>query len=146
MYRSTFLDLGTSWRLVVSFKHRPLYFRENASGTHWIGGWVDPRDSLDDVEKIKFLKLPILELRPLGHPAPSQSLYRLRYPGSSRLFRWKNNTKTDTNEKWCEDMIGIPGSGQARIRSCEHTFWFHKRWGISWLSERQLHFEEWLCR
>jgi hypothetical protein len=25
--------------------------RERAAGTIWIGGWVDPRASLDDVEK-----------------------------------------------------------------------------------------------
>jgi hypothetical protein len=31
----------------------------------------------------KFLTLQGLELRPLGRPARSQSLYRLRYPGSS---------------------------------------------------------------
>jgi hypothetical protein len=35
---------------------------------------VDPRAGLDDVEKIKFLTLPGLELRPLGHPVHSQSL------------------------------------------------------------------------
>jgi hypothetical protein len=34
---------------------------------------------LDDVEKRKFLTLAGLELRPLRHPACSQSLYRLRY-------------------------------------------------------------------
>jgi hypothetical protein len=27
-------------------------------GTHWIGGWVDPRATLNDVEKRKFLTLP----------------------------------------------------------------------------------------
>jgi hypothetical protein len=43
---------------------------------------VDPRASLDDLEKRKFLTLPGLELRPLGRPARSQSLYRLRYPCS----------------------------------------------------------------
>jgi hypothetical protein len=43
---------------------------------------VDPRASLDDVEKRKFLALPEREPRPLGRPAHSQSLYRLRYPGS----------------------------------------------------------------
>jgi hypothetical protein len=43
---------------------------------------VDPRASLGDVEKRKFLTLPGLELRPLGRPACNQSLYRLRYPGS----------------------------------------------------------------
>jgi hypothetical protein len=33
-------------------------------GTHWIGGWVDLRDGLDDLEKRKFLTLPGLELYP----------------------------------------------------------------------------------
>jgi hypothetical protein len=45
---------------------------ERVSGTHWIGGWVDPRASLDDVEKRKFLILPGLEIRPLGRAARSQ--------------------------------------------------------------------------
>jgi hypothetical protein len=53
---------------------------ERAASTHWIGGWVDPRAGLDDVKKRKFLTLPRLELRPLGRPARSQSLHRLRYP------------------------------------------------------------------
>jgi hypothetical protein len=55
---------------------------ERAPGTHWIG-WVDARAGLDDVEKRKLLTLPGLELRSLGRPARSQSLYRLRYPGST---------------------------------------------------------------
>jgi hypothetical protein len=58
---------------------------ESAPGTHWIGCWVDPRAGLDDLEKRKFLTTPPgLELRPLRRPARSQSLYRLRYPGSYR--------------------------------------------------------------
>jgi hypothetical protein len=46
-----FLDLGTSWRWSAS---QPSRFTpgERAPITHWIGGWVDPRASLDDVEKI----------------------------------------------------------------------------------------------
>jgi hypothetical protein len=55
---------------------------KRAPGTHWIGGLVDPTAGLDDVENRKFLALPGLELRPLGRPARSQSLYRLSYPGS----------------------------------------------------------------
>jgi hypothetical protein len=55
---------------------------ERTPGTHWIGGWVDLRVGLDYVKKKKFLTLSGLELRPLGHPARSQSLYRLCYPGS----------------------------------------------------------------
>jgi hypothetical protein len=59
---------------------------ERAPGTHWIGCWVDPRASLDDVEKRKLLFLPGLELQPLGRPARSQSLYRLSYPGSLAII------------------------------------------------------------
>jgi hypothetical protein len=40
---------------------------------------VGPRAGLDDVETRKFLTLLGLELRLLGRPALSQSLYRLRY-------------------------------------------------------------------
>jgi hypothetical protein len=46
-----FLDLGTIWRSVVSFTTRPLYSRGKVPGAHWIGSWVDPRASLDDMEK-----------------------------------------------------------------------------------------------
>jgi hypothetical protein len=35
---------------------------EIAPGTHCIGGWVDPRAGLDDVEKRKFPTLPGLVL------------------------------------------------------------------------------------
>jgi hypothetical protein len=55
---------------------------ERSPGTHWIGGWVDPRASLDDLEDRKFLTLPRLKLRPLGRPARSHLSYRLSYPGS----------------------------------------------------------------
>jgi hypothetical protein len=56
---------------------------------------VDPRTGLDDVEKRKFLTLSRLELRPLGHPARSQSLYRLRYPGSVLFVYLVKITHTD---------------------------------------------------
>jgi hypothetical protein len=49
--------------------------------THWIGGWVDPRAGVDDVEKGKYLNLPGLELRHLRRPAHSQSVYQLHCPG-----------------------------------------------------------------
>jgi hypothetical protein len=47
------LDLRTRWRWVVSFTTRPIYLREKAPGTHWIGGWVGPRAVLDTVVKRK---------------------------------------------------------------------------------------------
>jgi hypothetical protein len=43
---------------------------------------VDPRADLDEAEKRKLLTIAGLELRPLDRQARSQSLYRLRYPGS----------------------------------------------------------------
>jgi hypothetical protein len=46
---------------------------ERAPGTHWIGGWVNLRTGLDDVKNRKFLTIPGLELRPLGHQTRSQS-------------------------------------------------------------------------
>jgi hypothetical protein len=45
-----------------------------------------PRTGMEDMEEQKFLTLPRLELRPLGLPARSQSLYRLRYPGSREFY------------------------------------------------------------
>jgi hypothetical protein len=58
---------------------------ESFPGTHWIRGWVRPRAGLGDMERLKFLTLPGLELRPLGRPARSQSLHRLRYHDSLSL-------------------------------------------------------------
>jgi hypothetical protein len=68
---------------------RPCRFTpgESTLSTHWLGGWMYPRASLDNVEKRKFLTLLGLKLWPLGHPACSQSLYQLRYPGS---WGWQN--------------------------------------------------------
>jgi hypothetical protein len=60
---------------------------ERSPGTHWIGGWVNPRAGLDDVEKRKLFTLAGLELRHLSRPALSQSLYRLLYPASPSQFR-----------------------------------------------------------
>jgi hypothetical protein len=48
---------------------------ERAPGARWMGSWMGPRTSLDNVERRKTLPLSGLELRPLGHPARSQSLY-----------------------------------------------------------------------
>jgi hypothetical protein len=59
------LDLGNSWRRVISFTPG-----ERAPGTHWIGDWVGSRAFLDDVVKRKFLTLPGLELRPHRLPTP----------------------------------------------------------------------------
>jgi hypothetical protein len=83
MYKST-CSWPRHWLEVSGQLHAPaaLPSRKEPPGIHWIGGWVGPRGGLDDVEKRKFFILPGLEVRPLCRPAPSQSQYRLRYPGS----------------------------------------------------------------
>jgi hypothetical protein len=49
MYRSTFLDLGTSWCEWTTSRSGRFTPGERAPGTHWAGGWVDLRDGLDDL-------------------------------------------------------------------------------------------------
>jgi hypothetical protein len=66
------------------------FYFPTAPGTRWIGGWVDPRAGLDNVEKRKFLTLPGLELRPLSRPARSLSIYRLRYIHSPHTPSWRS--------------------------------------------------------
>jgi hypothetical protein len=101
-----FLDLGTSWRWVVSFTPLLLYpwGESPPPGIHWLGGLVDPRAGLVDVEERKFLTLPRLELRPLGRPACSQSLYRFCYPGTS-LYQYMN--KKLMNEQFLSHSGGL---------------------------------------
>jgi hypothetical protein len=57
---------------------RPCRFTQGKEPQVPPGVSVGPRAGLDDLEKI--LDLPGLELRPLGRPSRSHSLYRLRYP------------------------------------------------------------------
>jgi hypothetical protein len=63
--------------MLEEWRYSSTIFNLSAS---WIGGWVGPRTGVGDVEK--YLTLTGLELRPLGSPTRSQSLYRLSYPGS----------------------------------------------------------------
>jgi hypothetical protein len=71
VYIHIVLDIDTSWRWVVNSRPGRFTPGERAPGTQWIGGCVDLRADLDDLEKKKFLTLPGLEFRPLGRPACS---------------------------------------------------------------------------
>jgi hypothetical protein len=72
---------------------RPGYFtpEEGAPGAHWIEGWVGRRTGLEAMERRKILRLLGIELRSLGRPARSQSLYQLSYPGPRSSYRNHNN-------------------------------------------------------
>jgi hypothetical protein len=73
---------------------------EGAPGTHWIGGWVDLRAGLDDLEKRKFLTIPGLELRPLGRYTD----YAIPAPLS---FRWMDNIKIGLRQLGWDGMDWI---------------------------------------
>jgi hypothetical protein len=84
---------------VVRFTLQPLYSQERASDILWIGSLAGPRATLNHMEKRKFLTLSGLELRALYCPAHSQSLYRLRYPGSQFKYGILCN--------FCDDLIRV---------------------------------------
>jgi hypothetical protein len=81
MYRSIFLDLGTSWRWVVSFVLRPLYpWGKNPwySLARRLGG---PQSRSGRHGKVKILAHTRTRTPTPWSSARSQSLYRLSYPG-----------------------------------------------------------------
>ena len=59
-------------------RHGPAVLPSGRTGTNSVGGWVGHRAGLEGrVQKIS----PPTEFDPLGRPACSESLHRLRYPG-----------------------------------------------------------------
>jgi hypothetical protein len=90
MYRPTFSWLGTSWKWVISFTPRPLYTQGRSPRyplDRRLGGPQSQSGQYGDVK--------ILASTRTRTPTPwpfSQSLYRLRYPGSficvSRGNKW----------------------------------------------------------
>jgi hypothetical protein len=74
-----FLDPSTSWSLAVSLIRLLLYPWGKSPQYPLDRRLCGPRDSLDGMEKWKFLTLPGLELRPLSHRICSQLLYWLCY-------------------------------------------------------------------
>jgi hypothetical protein len=81
---SRILDLGTGWsgQLHAAAALPP---RKRAPDTHWIVDWMGPRNGQEAVERRKILHLLGVELRFLGRPENTPSLYQLSYPGSPSL-------------------------------------------------------------
>jgi hypothetical protein len=88
MYRSTFLDLGTIWRWVVTFTPRMLY---SLGKCPWFPNYrrlSGPQSRSEQHGEVKIL-YPIGTRTPVPcSSARSQSLYRLRYPGFFYFKRW----------------------------------------------------------
>jgi hypothetical protein len=65
------LSLSTSWMAMISCTPQPLNARETYHSAHWTICRVDPRDSLDVLEKTKILSLSGMEPWFLHHSACS---------------------------------------------------------------------------
>jgi hypothetical protein len=83
---------------LVNATPRPLYPRERP-GTHFIGGWVRPRASLDGCGKSR----PI-GIRSPDREARSESLYRLSYPGPQG--KGKGKGKDIPTQSWTTKSQG----------------------------------------
>jgi hypothetical protein len=91
------LDLGTSWRWVVSFTPLPLYPRGKSPQyplDRRLGGPQSQSGRLG-------------ELRPLGRPARSQSLYRLSYQGSNLSWQPCQNPRVDMRHIYIRGESGV---------------------------------------
>jgi hypothetical protein len=60
------LNLGATWRWVVSFMSWLLYIQVLAPGTHWMGGWEGPRAVLDAVWKGEMKLNSVADTRSFG--------------------------------------------------------------------------------
>jgi hypothetical protein len=69
---------------------------ERTPGTHWIGGWVNPKAGPDDMQKWKFSTLPWREVRPSVRPARSQLLYRQSHSDSCNSIESAGNEAAGT--------------------------------------------------
>jgi hypothetical protein len=98
--------VGLKWSASRSGRLNP---GERAPDTHWIGGWMGPRASLNDMEKWKFLPLSGLDSDPLViQPVASHYtdcailalVYNVNYlaNGMQQNASWEENRRSDSKE------------------------------------------------
>jgi hypothetical protein len=127
------LDLGTSWRWVVSFTPRPLYLRGNRPPYPLDRRFGGPQSrSGRFLEKRKFLNQPRLELWTFSRPARS-------YPGSLRPQYVSNINIKSTESRKCTCLISLRcvagcEAGECTLRSnpvpgCGVLYGSSGRWG-----------------
>jgi hypothetical protein len=153
-----FLDLGTSWRWVVSFTPLP---GEWAPGTHWIGNWGGPqkwrwrhgenswhyRDSNSDPSVVQpvasrytcyvipaHIKHVNYIISDIADPSSSR-LQRLAYPSGvfadvtwHTFLQWKKNTLPEIKFRWYP--MGYYNGNNLRLYSGSTCFEFWLLSGI----------------
>jgi hypothetical protein len=119
MYKSTFFIsalAGGEWSASRPCRFTP---EERAPVTHWIGGWVDPRASLDYVEKRKLLPSQGSELVTLGRPPRSRNYtdYAIVAPLTVRAYKKDGTcgTHRDNNNVYKSKRHNLNNNGVIRI-------------------------------
>jgi hypothetical protein len=90
------LNLGTTWRGVVSFTPRPLHSQGNNPGTQWIGGLESPTAGLDAVTNRKTffpVRIPATILTELPQHAAANTLLS-SWPSQTLHAPFRNNCIT----------------------------------------------------
>jgi hypothetical protein len=107
-------------------------------GTHWIGGWADRRAGLDNVEKRKFLTLPVLELdHSVVQPVAS------RYTDFN-LYPLPNNIKKIKSRRMRRTGHVLSGSTKSEnMFSTWSSNNFSKRIKLHWISLLELLILNW---
>jgi hypothetical protein len=100
------LDLGTRWRWVVNFTPRPLYPREKAPCTHWIGSFVVPQSrSGHGAEEKNSQPLPTLE-PPIIQPVAQRYTTELpRLLGQNNVYIINNFLSRAYNSFSCKTYL-----------------------------------------
>jgi hypothetical protein len=109
------LNLGTRWGWVVSITPRPRFTPgERTPGTHWTGGWVGPRASLDAEARRKILCL-CRGSNP-GRTFRSQTLYWLIYPLGNQNIRGGEGPKLDYKKAIKEEEVVAADSNLKQMK------------------------------
>jgi hypothetical protein len=119
IYCSAILDLGNGWKWVFSFTLQPLHPQRKSPRYQLYRRLGGPQTRSGRCEVNKNV-LPCGESK-LGHPAPSSSLYWLRYPGyiwlSHRYFKTRLNfINGPHHRRWLRHQSHWLYSGWPRIR------------------------------
>jgi hypothetical protein len=106
---------------VSGFTPRPLYFRETARGSHWIGGWVGHRTGLDAVVEKKNSQ-PLPEIESHYHPARSTVLYHSANPAPKGLVPFEKCFKLQNTCSQLSDLRKSLGHSSAGYWSLHDVY------------------------
>jgi hypothetical protein len=105
--------------LVVSGEIHVLAALPSGKSPLWIWGLVDSRAGLDGMEKVIFLTLPGLELRPLTRPAGRCNDYSTATHTLRNLKIYINRTNTNQSEKYLFYVL-VGTRDEVHVQNSDH--------------------------